>query len=70
MNDDLKLTGYCLKDVYNLHKWLKVTRDLVDIDWTKADLKPKYTAVDTLGSVACASGTCELPDWLVNPSIK
>lgn len=70
LNDDLGLTGYCLKDVHNLHKWLKVNRDLVDIDWAKADLKPKYTDVDTLGSVACAGGACELPDWLVNPLEK
>ncbi len=66
LDNDLKLTGYCLKDVYNLHKWLKITRDIVDIDWSSADLKPSYTEVDTLGATACSGGSCELPEWLLN----
>lgn len=61
MDGDLKRCGYCLKDVYNLHKWLKITRDSVDIIWDKMDLEPRYTDVDTLGSVACAGGACDLP---------
>ena len=60
LDGDLKTTGYCLKDVYNFHKWLKITRESVEIDWSTMDLKPKYTEVDTLGAVACAGGACEV----------
>lgn len=50
----------CLKDVYNLHKWWKITRAATDIDWT-TQLPPKeFTAVDTLAAAACSGGACEV----------
>lgn len=49
----------CLKDVYNLHKIWRISRDLQQIDWTKID-QQTYTDIDTMGAVACAGGKCEL----------
>ncbi len=49
----------CLKDVYNLHKVWRITRDLQQIDWT-AISQQTYTDIDTMGAVACAGGKCEL----------
>lgn len=57
--DNVK-TGYCLKDVYNFHRWLKINRSFKDIDFSKADLKPVYTEIDTTGAIACAGGACEV----------
>jgi ribonucleoside-diphosphate reductase alpha chain len=57
--DTTKAT-YCLKDIYNLHRWNKIEQTLVDIDWSKFDFTPKYEEVDTLGAVACSGGVCEL----------
>lgn len=61
MEDDLLETTYCLKDVYNFHKWLKITRDRVTVPWETLDLKPQYTDINTTGAIACAGGTCDLP---------
>ena len=50
----------CLKDVYNLHKWWKITCAASDIDWA-TQLPPKeFTAVDTLAAAGCSGGACEL----------
>ena len=49
----------CLKDVYNLHKVWKITKDLQQIDWTLID-QQTYTDIDTMGAVACAGGKCEI----------
>ena len=50
----------CLKDVYNLHKWWKITRAASDIDWA-TQLPPKeFTAVDTLAAAGCSGGACEI----------
>jgi len=57
--DKVKMT-YCLKDVYNYHKWLKIKRTLKDIDWTTLNIKPDYVNVDTLGAISCAGGACEI----------
>lgn len=59
---DVKKMTYCLKDVYNNHKWNKIQRNMVDIDWEEVDMKPDYVDVNTMGAVAC-SGTdgCDVP---------
>lgn len=51
----------CLKDVYNLHKWWRITKNFKDIDVNM--LSPKqYNQVDadTLGAQGCAGGKCEV----------
>ena len=59
--DDLKQAEYCLKDVYLLHKWEKIQKNLnQDIDWESSLVEKKYIDVDTLGAAACAAGACEV----------
>jgi ribonucleoside-triphosphate reductase len=56
--DDFGAMTYCLKDVYNYHKWCKITRNLIEVDWSK--VKPDYIDADTLASAACIGGVCEI----------
>lgn len=51
---------FCLKDVYNYHKWVEANRGLKNIDISILDLKPKYVDVNTMGAVACSGGACEI----------
>jgi len=51
---------HCLKDVYNYHKWVKITTNLVEIDWENENIKPNYIEIDTTGSAACVGGLCEI----------
>jgi len=57
---DTKKMTYCLKDVYNLHKWTKINQHLVQIDFSKELSKVTYTDVDSLAGAACAGGACEV----------
>lgn len=57
---DTKKMTYCLKDVYNYHKWVEISREMTDIDWTANNIKPEFISVDTLGAIACSGGKCEL----------
>lgn len=57
---DAKVATYCLKDVYNLHRWNKIQQSLKEIDWDNFDFQPSYTEVDTTGSIACQGGVCEI----------
>lgn len=50
----------CLKDVYNLHKWWKITSSAVPIDWASDLPKKGYTDVSTLGASGCAGSQCEI----------
>jgi len=58
--NNLEVTTSCLKDVHLFHKWTTINREYKKIDFTKADFKPSYTAIDTLGAVACSGGACEV----------
>lgn len=58
---DLKRMTYCLKDVYNIHKWEKITRNLKRVNWEKAVTQNVLVDADTLASQACAGGVCEIP---------
>lgn len=59
-NHDTNKTSDCLKDVYLLHKWVKIENSLTDID-IRDHLKQKdFVDVDTLGSQGCAGGACEV----------
>lgn len=58
---DHQLTSDCLKDVYNLHKWVKIVNALDP----KVDLRDhlnakQYVDVNTLSGQGCAGGVCEL----------
>jgi ribonucleoside-diphosphate reductase alpha chain len=50
---------YCLKDVYLLHKWEKIQRNLVDIDWKENLFEKKFISVDTTGAAACVGNGVE-----------
>lgn len=58
-NDLTELT-YCLKDVHLYHKWVAANRAIKNLDVTKINIKPEYTAIDTLGAVACSGTNCEI----------
>lgn len=60
LNNDLMLCNYLLKDVFNLHKWERISCTYVPIDWSKYKVKESFTEIDTMGSVACAGGACEI----------
>ena len=57
---DVGMMTHCLKDIYNYHKWVKITFSLTDIDWERENIIPDYVNVDTLASVACVGGACEI----------
>jgi len=58
---DLNKTSDCLKDVYNLHKFMKISRALdTEID-IRQHLKHKsYVDVGSLAGAACSGGVCEM----------
>lgn len=55
-----QLCGDCLKDVYNLHKWWKITSTAKNINWATDLGQKEFTAIDTLGSQGCSGGACEV----------
>lgn len=50
----------CLKDVYNLHKWWKITSTAKPINWATDLGRKEFTDIDTLGSQGCSGGQCEI----------
>lgn len=50
---DKKQAEYCLKDVYNLHKWEKIQQNLVEVDWVEQLVEKKFIDIDTMGAAAC-----------------
>lgn len=57
--DVMKLT-FMLKDCHNLHKWVGINNNFVDVDFSKDLSQQSYTEVDTMGSAGCSGGVCEL----------
>lgn len=57
---DKDKTGDLLKDVYNLHKWSRITRNLPDVDIRDYLRKKEFVDVGTLSGAACAGGVCEI----------
>lgn len=57
--DVMKLT-FMLKDCHNLHKWVGINNNFVDVDFSQDLSQQSYTDVDTMGSQACAGGVCEI----------
>ena len=49
----------CLKDVYNLHKWWKITNNMVPIDWAVDLGRKEFVDINTLGSSGCSGGSCD-----------
>jgi ribonucleoside-diphosphate reductase alpha chain len=59
-NGDKVKATYCLKDVYNLHRWESIMRSFNYVDFS-TDLKAQeYTDVNTLGAQGCNGGACEV----------
>jgi ribonucleoside-diphosphate reductase alpha chain len=56
---DIKQTEYCLKDVFLLHKWTKITQQIQDVDWSQLGRSAEID-IDTMGAAACAGGACEI----------
>jgi len=50
---------YCLKDVYNLKRWEKLSQEYGDVDWTT--MCEEENNVHFEADSACAGGACELP---------
>jgi len=57
--DVMKLT-FMLKDCHNLHKWVSINTNFVDVDFSKDLSQQSYTDVDTMGAVGCNGGVCEI----------
>lgn len=57
---DKEKAGDLLKDVYNLHKWSKITRSLDDVDIRNFLRRKEFVDVGTLSGAACAGGACEI----------
>lgn len=57
--DVMQLT-FMLKDCHNLHKWVGINNNFVDVDFSKDLSQQSYTEVDTMGAVACSGGVCEI----------
>ena len=56
---DVRKMTYCLKDIYNLKLWEKLTKEYQDIDWTT--MSEENNNVEFTQDSACAGGSCELP---------
>jgi ribonucleoside-diphosphate reductase alpha chain len=57
----------CLKDLHLYHKWVRINRELKqrDFDFNTAIKQPEYVNMDTMGAQACAAGSCELPEYML-----
>lgn len=56
---DVRKMTYCLKDIYNLKLWEKLSQEYRDVDWTL--MREEDDNVDFQQDSACAGGSCELP---------
>lgn len=57
---DLKKTEYCMKDVDLLHKWNKIQKTIVPINFHEHFDQQLMIEADTMGAAACGGGVCEL----------
>ncbi len=59
--ESVQLCSECLKDVYNLHKWINIRNSLKkELKWEELLTEKKYTDVDTIAAQACSGGACEI----------
>ena len=56
---DLRKMTYCLKDVYNLKLWEKLSQEYREVDWTA--MTEENDNIDFQQESACAGGACEMP---------
>lgn len=59
-NGDVPKMTFCLKDCFNLHKWLSIEKSFVKIDFSTQLTEQKFIDADTMASQACAGGVCEI----------
>lgn len=57
--DVMKLT-FMLKDCHNLHKWVSINQNFVNVDFSVDLAQQSYTEVDSMGAQGCAGGVCEI----------
>lgn len=57
---DLQKTAFCLKDCFNLHKWVGIQQTIKEIDFSEVLSAKSYVDVNTLGSQGCSGAACEL----------
>lgn len=57
---DMQKMTFCLKDCYNLHKWISIQKSIKPINFAADLSEKKYTEVDSLAGAACAGGACEI----------
>ena len=57
---DTQQTAFCLKDCFNLHKWIGIQSTIVPVEFSSELRERAAVDVDTMGSQACAGGVCEL----------
>lgn len=55
----LEMTN-CLKDCFNLHKWISITNNLKAVDFSLELKEKQFIDADTLGAAGCSGGTCEI----------
>tara|TARA_R110000744_G_scaffold103180_6_gene197969 strand:- start:829 stop:3066 length:2238 start_codon:yes stop_codon:yes gene_type:complete len=58
-NAEVRQMTYCLKDVYNLKMWEKLSKEYKDVDWTA--MCEEEDNIDFGQESACAGGACEMP---------
>jgi len=56
---EVRKMTYCLKDIYNLKMWEKLSLEYKDVDWT--EMCEKEDNIDFQQESACAGGACEMP---------
>lgn len=56
---DVRKMTYCLKDIYNLKLWEKLSKEYQDVNWTS--LCEEEDNIDFQQDSACAGGACEMP---------
>ena len=56
---DVRQMTYCLKDIYNLKMWEKLSQEYKDVDWTA--MCEEEDNIDFGQESACAGGACEMP---------
>lgn len=62
LKGDTTKAEHCLKDAYLLHKWHKINKNFVPINWKEDLTEKRFVEVDTIGAVACAGQACEI-EW-------
>ena len=58
-SEDLEMSN-CLKDCFNLHKWLSIQGSMKDISFSEALTEKTFVDVSGLGAQACNGNSCEI----------